>query len=86
MNRFKTMLMSFPASFRFDGMSDSAPAGMYEITIEEELIGDTVYPVYHRISTSIYIPLPEGRAGIGQIHYISADALARQQATLSLVI
>lgn len=48
--------MTFPQSFQLTGMDKMLPAGTYEVTTEEEQIGDFVYEAYRRISTSIYLP------------------------------
>ena len=43
------------------------PAGNYEITTEEEPIGDFTYAGYRRVSTTIYVPLAAGEIGLGEI-------------------
>ncbi len=69
-------LVTFPRSFQLTGMDKMLPAGTYEVTTEEEQIGDFVYEAYRRISTSIYLPAQRGDHGIGQIVSIDPDELA----------
>lgn len=56
-------------------MDVACAAGDYEITTEEEPIGDFMVLAYRRISTTIYIPPPTGRLGIGQIIEINPEQL-----------
>lgn len=60
-------IYAFPTMFKLPGMDEICPAGDYEVTTEEEPIGDFMVLAYRRISTTIYIPPPTGRLGIGQI-------------------
>ena len=68
-------LVTFPQSFQLTGMDKMLPAGTYEVTTEEEQIGDFVYEAYRRISTSIHLPPQPGDYGIGQIISIDPDEL-----------
>jgi hypothetical protein len=52
------------------------PAGTYEVTTEEEQLGDFIYEAYRRTSTSIYVPPRPGDHGIGQIISIDPAELA----------
>lgn len=63
--------VTFGQSFQLTGMDKMLPAGTYEVTTEEEQIGDFVYEAYRRISTSIYLPAQPGDHGIGRI--VSVD-------------
>lgn len=74
-NRIKRYTYTFPTPFKLTGMSEICAAGDYEITTEEESIGDSMVPAYRRISTTIYIPPPLGRPGIGQIIEINPEQL-----------
>jgi hypothetical protein len=53
-----------------------APAGTYEVTMDEEQIGDFVYKAYRRVFTSIYFPPQPGDYGIDQIISTDPDELA----------
>jgi hypothetical protein len=56
-------------------MDEICAAGDYEVTTEDESIGNFVLPAYRRISTTIYIPPPAGRPGIGQVVQIDPNQL-----------
>jgi hypothetical protein len=74
-NRVKRFIYSFPTPFQLTGMNEICAAGDYEITTEDESIGDFIVPAFRRISTTIYIPPPVGRPGIGQIVEINPQEL-----------
>lgn len=74
-NRVKRFVYHFPTPFKLTGMDEICAAGDYEITTEEEALGDFIVPAYRRISTTIYIPPPTGRPGIGQIVEINPEEL-----------
>lgn len=67
--------MTFPKPFLLNGVAGYSPAGDYEVTTEEEPLGDSMTPAYRRISTTIYLPLPPGRIGIGQIVEVDPQEL-----------
>jgi hypothetical protein len=48
-------------------MSETRPAGVYEVTTTEETIGDFIYEAYRRVSTTIYLPPRSREHGMGQI-------------------
>ena len=74
-NRVKRFLYNFPTPFKLTGMDEICAAGDYEITTEEEPLGNFIVPAYRRISTTIYIPPPVGHPGIGQIVEIDPEEL-----------
>lgn len=74
-NRIKRFIYTFPTPFQLTGMDEICAAGDYEITTEDEQIGDFIVPAYRRISTTIYIPPPLGSPGIGQIIEINPEQL-----------
>jgi hypothetical protein len=74
-NRVTRFIYAFPTPFKLTGMGEICAAGEYEITTEEEPIGDFIVPAYRRISTTIYIPPPVGQPGIGQIIEIDPGEL-----------
>jgi hypothetical protein len=75
MNRVTRFTYTFPTPFKLTGMDEICAAGDYEITTEEEPLGDFIVPAYRRISTTIYIPAPIGHPGIGQIVEIDPEEL-----------
>ena len=74
-NRIRHFTYAFPTPFQLTGMDEICAAGDYEITTEDESIGNFVLPAYRRISTTIYIPPPAGRPGIGQVVQIDPNQL-----------
>lgn len=84
-NRVTRFIYSFPTPFKLTGMGEICAAGDYEITTEEEPIGDFIVPAYRRISTTIYIPPPVGQPGIGQIVEIDPEELMAPVLTLPQV-
>jgi hypothetical protein len=74
-SRIQRFTYSFPTPFKLTGMGEICAAGDYEITTEEESLGDFIVPAYRRISTTIYIPPPAGRPGTGQIIEIDPEEL-----------
>lgn len=74
-NRIKRFLHTFASPFKLAEVDVVCAAGEYEITTEEEPIGDFMVLAYRRISTTIYIPPATGRLGIGQIIEINPEQL-----------
>jgi hypothetical protein len=74
-NRVRRFTYTFPTPFQLTGMNEICAAGDYEITTEDEPIGDFIVPAFRRISTTIYIPPPTGRPGIGEIIEINPEEL-----------
>ncbi len=77
-NRIRHFTYAFPTPFQLTGMNEICAAGDYEVVTEDEPIGNFVLPAYRRISTTIYIPPPAGRPGIGQIIEIDPNQLTGQ--------
>ena len=75
--RITRVKAQFAQPFQFEGMSAPAPPGIYEVTTEEELLGDLMHPAYRRVATTIYIPLAAGRIGLGQILDVDPAAIAK---------
>jgi hypothetical protein len=74
-NRIRHFTYTFPTPFQLTGMGEICASGDYEVTTEDEPIGDFMLPAYRRISTTIYIPPPVGRPGIGEIIQIDPGQL-----------
>lgn len=66
-SRKTTRLVTFGEPFQLQAMEETRPAGVYEITTEEEQIGDFMFEAFRRISTTIYLPPRGGDYGMGQI-------------------
>jgi hypothetical protein len=59
MERLARKIVRIDRPFRLANTSN--PAGDYEVTIEEEQLGDLMFEVFRRISTKIYLPPSDGR-------------------------
>jgi hypothetical protein len=78
MNPRKTKkLVNFPAPFQLQAMEEMRPAGVYEITIGEQQIGDFMFEAFRHISTTIHLPPRGGDFGMGQT--IPVDPLELQK-------
>ena len=67
MNRLSRKTVSIARPFRLSNGTRNHPAGDYEITIEEEPLGDMTFEAFRRISTTIYLPETTGHIGVGEI-------------------
>jgi hypothetical protein len=74
-NRILRTMVTLPKPFPLAGMTEPLPAGRYEVTTEEEPLGDFMYAAYHRVSATIYVPQVPGRPGVGQVIEINANEL-----------
>jgi hypothetical protein len=74
-NRITRVKVTLPEPFVLSDTSDPVPAGEYEVTTEEEPLGDFMYPAYRRISATIYLPQLPGRMGVGQVIDIDNNEL-----------
>jgi len=71
--RTKHEILSFDAPFRLPGIEGLLPAGNYEVETEEELLEQMSFPAYHRLSTTIRVPLS---AVSYQVYRVEPDDLA----------
>jgi hypothetical protein len=54
--RRRSKIVVFRHPFRLNGLDRLLPPGGYKIVSESEMVGGMFYPIYHRISTTIFIP------------------------------
>ena len=47
---------AFGKPFKLEGVDRELPAGSYRVTTDEELIEGLSFPVYRRVSTTIFAP------------------------------
>lgn len=66
-NRITRRTVTLAEAFAMASRREAIPAGCYEITTEEEPLGDLMFAAYRRVSTTIYLPLPAGKIGLGEI-------------------
>jgi hypothetical protein len=65
--------------FQLKGMEQERPAGEYEVTTTEEVVGDFVFEAYRRVSTIIYLPPRSNDYGVGI--FIETDPAELEQVT-----
>jgi hypothetical protein len=87
MNPRKTKkLVTFPAPFQLQAMEEMRPAGVYEVTTEEQSIGDLMFEAFRRMSTTIYLPPRTGDYGMGQtipVDTLELEALVKPPSPMS---
>ena len=82
-NRVTRKILEIPLPFQIPGSARTHPAGRYEVTTEEELLGDSMTPAYKRISTTIYLPRPPGDVGLGEFLEISPAEVERLKSSIT---
>ena len=75
MNRVRRKTVTIDRPFRLSNGSRNLPAGDYEITTEEEPVGDVMFEAFRRVSTTIYLPVTTGQIGLGEILEIDPQEL-----------
>jgi hypothetical protein len=75
MNRVRHMVIALKNPVLLTGLDLPVLPGRYEVTTEEEPVGDLMYPAYRRISAVIYLPQVPGRIGVGQNMELSGPEL-----------
>ncbi|MBL8895516.1 MAG: hypothetical protein JNJ53_12995 [Rhizobiales bacterium] len=76
-NRVRRSSIEINRPFQIPGLTTVYPAGRYEVTTEEEPLGDSMTPVFKRISTTIYVPRRPGDVGLGDFFEIEPAELSR---------
>ncbi len=64
MTRLHSKAVVFSAPFELKGADQALPPGDYRVVTDEELIQELPFPVYRRISTTIFVPLEAYDASI----------------------
>ncbi len=75
MMRTTRQTLTFAHPFSLAAVDEVQPAGTYIVEVDEELIEGLSFLVYQRIATTIYLPLPHGRAGAIQAIRVSPGEL-----------
>jgi hypothetical protein len=65
------------------GVDRLLPTADYRVVTDEELIEGLSFPVYHRVSTVIFVPAPSGSA-VEMVTIDPADLEAAQERDASL--
>jgi hypothetical protein len=68
--RKTTKLVTFHAPFQLQAMEEMRPAGVYEVTTEQQQIGDFMFDPFRHMSMTIYLP---SLTGYGQGQTIPVD-------------
>jgi len=76
-NRINREVVEIRRSFEMSNPPRVFPPGRYEVTTEEEPLGDSMRPVYRRVSMTIYLPRRAGDVGLGEILDIEPAELQR---------
>jgi len=71
--RTRHVVITLPHAVTLADRAEPLPPGRYEITTEEEPLGDVMYAAYRRTSASLYVPAPPGAIGLGQIINLDRD-------------
>ena len=73
--------VTFRRPFSIGGIEGVQPAGTYVVETDEQLLEELSFPAYHRVSTSIVLPVSGGGSGSYQVVRIDPahleDALRR---------
>jgi hypothetical protein len=70
--RSRSETVAFGRPFVLKGIDRVLPAGDYRVVTDEELIGETSFPVYRRVSTMIFVP---GFSGLSSVEMVTIDPL-----------
>ena len=70
--RSRSETVVFGKPFSLKGVDHVLPAGDYRVVTDEELINETSFPVYRRVSTMIFVP---GIHGPSSVEMVAIDPL-----------
>jgi hypothetical protein len=71
--------VTFTTPFSLPGVEGIIPPGTYEVATEEELLEQLSFRAYHRLGTSIRIPVPGGGPASYQVISIEPRDLEAAQ-------
>jgi hypothetical protein len=74
--RKSTKLVTFNKPFQLRAMAEMWPAGDYEVSTEQEQIGDFMFEAFRRTATTIYLPPRKGDFGIEQVIPVEPNEFA----------
>ena len=80
--RTSSRSVTFRRTFALSGIDGVQPAGTYEVQTDEEFLEGLSFPVWHRIATSLVLPLPGKSSSYEMIRVDAAelDAAERRDA------
>jgi hypothetical protein len=70
--RSRSETIVFGKPFLLKGVDRVLPAGDYRVVTDEELINETSFPVYRRVSNMIFVP---GIHGLSSVEMVTIDPL-----------
>ena len=70
--------VTFRRAFALRGLDGMQPAGTYEVETDEELLEHLSFPAWHRIATTIRLPLPGSAASYQKASIDPAELQAAQ--------
>ena len=73
--------INIPVPFQLAAMQEQWPAGTYQVTTEEEALGDFMFEAFQRVATTIYLPPRAGDFGMGQFIPVNPTELAEVMKT-----
>ncbi len=71
--------VTFRRPFSISGIEGVQPAGTYVVETDEQLLEELSFPAYHRVSTSIILPVGGGGSGSYQVVRIDPAELEEAQ-------
>ncbi len=71
--------VTFRRPFAISGAEGMQPAGTYIVETDEQLLEGLSFPAYHRVSTSIILPVRGGGSGSYQVVRIDPVELEKAQ-------
>ena len=71
--RSRNETVAFRKPFLLKGVDRALPAGDYRVLTDEELIGQTSFPVYRRVSTMIFVPGIHGPSSVEMVTINPSD-------------
>jgi hypothetical protein len=81
-SRKSKAFISIPVPFQLAAMQEQWPAGTYQVTTEEEPLGDFMFEAFRRVATTIYLPPRAGDFGVGQVLPVNPSELAQVLSTV----
>ena len=72
--RSLTKSVAFSRPFLLKGVDRVLPPGDYRVVTDEELIEGLSFPVYRRVSTTLYVDRTPGRPGVKEAWRIDPEA------------
>ena len=76
--RTRNTVVVFSHPFELKGIDRTLPPGEYRVVTDEQLIEELSFPVFHRVSTMIFVPGKSGRSSTEMVTIDPGDLQAAQ--------